>query len=429
MANYSLVTTSTFQPFTYDELAAPILAREKEHKASELAAMTLQEQIADLQGVDLGSDERNTMLNDFRRTLDEVYNQLGESGITPDLSRRLHGLKRDYARDILPIIKKVDALNLAEETRSKLTSENPNIMFKHSLPTIGQAIDGAKIDQGYWDTSKVTLSIEEQVAPLISDLLSQESTLKSKESYADKLTAIKDKIRNSNAGFMPEGFNSDSIINNTFNDLYYNEYLRRAQEEDIKYARDNRGKNPYPGGRGKSGNNSNRVITDNEVLNPYKANGELKEGWKMEYNVPVPIDTKVLSDILTYIKSNVEERERRRTPYFPLLGGAQIENTIDFTFEGDNQVPKPKDQNAYKEAWRAIYKPNMVRALKVDKQGNLEFIADDMISGKPVAVKFAGTEVTNINSMHKKIQEFIANHPEAGVLRRNDGSYVVHYYE
>jgi hypothetical protein len=431
MPNYKYVANSTFKPFTYDELYAPIKAREEEHDKAELAAMTLQEQIADLQGVDLGSSERNALLSDFKRTLDEVYNQLGESGITPDLSRRLHGLKRDYARDILPIIKKVDKLNLAEENRSKWMSENPNIRFKHSLPTIGEVIDGAKIDQGYWDTGKVTLSIEEQVTPLISSLLSGDNNLKSKEGYINDITAIKDKIRNSNPEFMPEGFNSDSIVDGIFNDLYYKEWLRRAQKENMQYEMNNRGKTPRPSNGGKPGSPSNAKPKGSEILNPFDAKGKPKEGWEIKNGTPVVTDEKLLNDILVYIRSNMKEDARIRTPYFPLEGGAKIKNTIDFTFEGSNEAYNPIDQDAYREAWRAIRKPNAVRALRVDDGGKLEYIAEDMIGDKPVAVKFAGAEVTetDVNAMPAKIREFIAKHPEAGVLRRRDGSYVVHYHE
>jgi hypothetical protein len=432
MPNYKYVANSTFKPFTYDELYAPIKASEEAHDKAELAAMTLQEQVADLQGVDLGSDERNAMLNNFKRSLDDVYNQLGESGITPDLSRRLHGLKRDYARDILPIIKKVDALNLAEETRSKLTSGNPNIMFKHSLPTIGQAIDGAKIDQGYWDTGKITLSIEEQVTPLISDLLSRDNDLKSKKDYINDITAIKDKIRNSNPEFMPEGFNSDSIVDSIFNDLYYKEWLRRAQKENMQYEMNNRGKTPRPSNGGKPGSPSKAKPNGSEILEPYDAKGNPKKGWEVKNGIPVVTDKKLLNDILAYIRSNMEENARIRTPYFTLKGGTKIKNTIDFTFEGSNEAYNPKDQFAHREAWRAIRKPNTIKALRVNDGGKLEYSAKDMIDGKLVAVEFAGeevTDVTDVNAMPVKIRKFIAEHPEAGVLRRKDGSYVVHYHE
>jgi hypothetical protein len=71
-------------------------------------------------------------------------------------------------------------------------------------------------------------------------------------------------------------------------------------------------------------------------------------------------------------------------------------------------------------------------ALQVNDGDKLEYIAKDMIGGKPVAVEFAGEEVTDVadvNAMPVKIRKFIAEHPEAGVLRRKDGSYVVHYHE
>ena len=362
MANYNLVTTGTFQPFTYDELSAPILAKEKEHEASELAAMTLQEQVADLQGVDLGSDERNAMLNNFKRSLDDVYNQLGESGITPDLSRRLQGLKRDYARDILPIIKKVDALNLAEETRSKLTSENPNIMFKHGLPTVGQAIDGAKIDQGYWDTGKITLSIEEQVIPLISDLLSREKILGDKENYRSNIEHIKNTLRSNNTDFMPEGFNVDSIVNNLFNTLYDKELLSRAQRENALYNLDPSNRNNNRGTRGNSGGGGTRRTTEDiSFLNPRDASGNLKAGWEEPNGVLTIKDDVLRNKVEYYVLDNVKEDTRLISPIIETEHGYKFKNNRDFTFNGD--TPTPKNYDAYVTALRKKYRPTTLSVL------------------------------------------------------------------
>lgn len=369
MPNYRYVADTTFKPFTYDELYAPIKAREEEHDKAELAAMTLQEQIADLQGVDLGSPERNAMLSDFKRTLDEVYNQLGESGITPDLSRRLHGLKRDYARDILPIIKKVDALNLAEETRSKLTSENPNIQFKHSLPTIGQAIDGAKIDQGYWDTGKITLSIEEQVIPLISDLLSREKTLGDKEMYRSNIEHIKNNLRSNNAGFMPEGFNVDSIVNTLFNNLYDKELLSRAQRENALYNLDpsnrnnrNNGNRDNSGSRGNSGNGGTRRTTENlDFLNPKDASGNLKAGWKETDGVLTITDEALRNKVESYVLDNIKEGDRLVSPIIETEHGYKFKNTRDFNFDGDNYTAK--NYEAYHSALAKKYSPKTMSVL------------------------------------------------------------------
>lgn len=418
MANYNLVTTNTFQPFTYNDLAAPILAKEKEHEASELAAMTLQEQLADLQGVDLGSEERNTMLNDFKRSLDEVYNQLGESGITPDLSRKLQGLKKDYARDILPIIKKVDVLNLAEETRSKLISENPNIMFKHSLPTIGEAIDGAKIDQGYWDTGKITSSIEERVTPLITNLLSQGVTLERKDKYNDKLTAIKDSIRNSNTDFMPGRFNSDAIVNSVFNDLYQQEWLIRDQQESMQYNRDNR-----------RDSSSKEVKDPYEFLKSHDAQGNLKSTWGTLKSTGefVVVDHDLKESILSYYEETLGRDEMLRTPIFRPRKGERIENTRYFDFTSG--VPEPRNPAQNIAAWRKLYPADTIRRISVTPgTSNLsfeEFVTDD--EGNRVKVSFEGDEV-DVNTLPREIQNFLAEHPEADILLHKDGYYVVEYH-
>lgn len=412
MANYNLVTTGTFQPFTYDELSAPILAKEKEHEASELAAMTLQEQIADLQGVDLGSDERNIMLNDFKRTLDSVYNQLGESGITPELSRTLQGIKRDYARDILPIIKKVDKLNLAEENRSKWMSENPNIRFKHSLPTIGEIIDGAKIDQGFWDTSKLTLSVEDRVTPVLANILAREKNLGDITKYDHILTNLKNELRSSESLSMPEDFDVDSIVNNVFNNLYMQEYSMRAQREAIEYEKKHRGSRIY------NSRNNNNVNVNVGSLKPYDSNGELNEGWVLDDDGELTItDEKLRNAVHEYVLKNT--KDAILYPYIDWYG-YKVPNSNNFEFNESGH--KPKDSDAYRKELLSEYTPNRTGMLGFSGSSpeytvtHIEKVPD-------------GAEVVTANDVKHipALINWLKNHEEAELYRYKEGDGTFRY--
>lgn len=412
MANYNLVTTGTFQPFTYDELSAPISAKEKEHEASELAAMTLQEQIADLQGVDLGSDERNIMLNDFKRSLDNVYNQLGESGITPELSRTLQGIKRDYARDILPIIKKIDKLNLAEENRSKWMSENPNIIFKHSLPTIGEVIDGAKIDQGFWDTSKLTLSVEDRVTPVLANILARDKNLGDITKYDDILTNLKNELRNSESLSMPENFDVDSIVNNIFNNLHMQEYSRRAQKEAIEYEKRHRGSRIY------NSRNNNNVNVNVGSLKPYDSNGELNEGWALDDDGKLTItDEKLRNAVHEYVLKNA--KDAILYPYIDWYG-YKIPNSNNFEFNESGH--KPKDSDAYRKKLLSEYTPNRTGMLGFS--GSSPEYTVNHIEKVP-----DGAEVVTANDVRHipALINWLRNHEEAELYRYKEGDGTFRY--
>lgn len=408
MANYNLVTTGTFQPFTYDELAAPILAREKEHEASELAAMTLQEQIADLQGVDLGSDERNIMLNDFKRTLDSVYNQLGESGITPELSRTLQGIKRDYARDILPIIKKVDKLNLAEENRSKWMSENPNIRFKHSLPTIGEVIDGAKIDQGFWDTSKLTLSVEDRVTPVLANILAREKNLGDITKYDHILTNLKNELRSSESLSMPEDFDVDSIVNNVFNNLYMQEYSMRAQREAIEYEKKHRGSRVY------NSRSNNNVNVNSNRFNPYDSNNNLNKGWDKEGDELIVTDEALLNELFNSADNAIIHPRIK-------LGDYTVRNTRDFIFEGNTY--KPKDRETYMKVLRKEYPLNRYGILKYNNLAN-DYVITNLKEIPEGATKLTPNNVKD----NSALINWWRDNPEAEVWKYGDPpQYIIHY--
>lgn len=107
MANYSLISNAVFQPFTYQELTAPLDRQELlqdtldeqydalAEKASLLAQLEQSE-------IDKGSELVEQYRN-YMNSLDSEVDALNSNGLTPTSRARWHALRRSYSSDIMPI--------------------------------------------------------------------------------------------------------------------------------------------------------------------------------------------------------------------------------------------------------------------------------------------------------------------------------------
>ena len=105
MANYSLVANSTFQPFTYQELAAPLDRMELYHEklADEYDKLSSQADVLEAMGKNdknSGAYSRYKAYSDsLRKEADDLY----RFGLNTESRQRLSDLRRRYNTDIVPI--------------------------------------------------------------------------------------------------------------------------------------------------------------------------------------------------------------------------------------------------------------------------------------------------------------------------------------
>lgn len=133
MPNYSLVANATFQPFTYQELMAPIERQNIYHEKlnEEYDKLSSQADVLEVLGAsDLdkssGSYDRYKAYSDaLRAEADNLY----RLGLNSESRQRLSDLRRRYNTDIVPI---QNAWNKREEeTKMQLSAsmQNPSLMF------------------------------------------------------------------------------------------------------------------------------------------------------------------------------------------------------------------------------------------------------------------------------------------------------------
>ena len=139
MANYSLIANSTFQPFSYQELMAPVQRVGEYHAkiADEYDKLSSQADILEAMGANdrdkgSGSYNRYKAYSDrLRAEADNLYN----FGLNTESRQRLSDLRRMYNTEIVPI---QNAWNKREE-ESKMqldaSLKNPSLMFTRDART------------------------------------------------------------------------------------------------------------------------------------------------------------------------------------------------------------------------------------------------------------------------------------------------------
>jgi hypothetical protein len=133
MANYSIVANSVFQPFTYQELAAPLDREELYHErlAEEYDKLSSQADILEVMGTNdrdkkSGAYSKYKAYSDFLRSeADNLY----QNGLDVDSRERLTSLRRRYNTDIVPIQNAWKKRETEAAAQQQARLQNPTLMF------------------------------------------------------------------------------------------------------------------------------------------------------------------------------------------------------------------------------------------------------------------------------------------------------------
>lgn len=139
MANYSLVVNSTFQPFTYQELAAPLDRQELYHEklAEEYDKLSTQADVLEAMGhnesdKNSGAYSRYKAYSDkLRKEADDLY----KFGLNTESRQRLSDLRRMYNTDIVPIQNAWSKREKEADDQMKAQLQNPSLMFTRDART------------------------------------------------------------------------------------------------------------------------------------------------------------------------------------------------------------------------------------------------------------------------------------------------------
>lgn len=154
---------TTFTPFTYEEMVAPLRDYKKAYDEKEAAysdLVTQTEAWADIANREK-SPEAYKMYMRYSSALNRAVDDFSQ-GMTAKNSKALLGLKRDYAREITPIAKASEALDKAMQFRQE---KGPDAVFEvEDYNSLDSFLHGQKANNKYIlksDVMKETAAITE----------------------------------------------------------------------------------------------------------------------------------------------------------------------------------------------------------------------------------------------------------------------------
>lgn len=133
MANYALSINSTFNPFTYQELVAPVAHQQQvlDNLAEQYDKLSTQADILEAMGND-DRDKNSGTYNRYKSYSDALRKErdyLYEKGLDTESRRRLSELRTRYNTDIVPIQNAWNKREQEAEMQMKARIQNPNIRF------------------------------------------------------------------------------------------------------------------------------------------------------------------------------------------------------------------------------------------------------------------------------------------------------------
>lgn len=132
MANYNLVIDSTFQPFSYQEMLAPVMMAQQAHQAieDEYTDLSTKASVWENMANEQQDPLAYKMYKQYATDLSTQADMLASEGLNVASRRSMLDMKRRYAKEITPIEQAyARRRQLAEEQRQAL-AKDPTLMYQ-----------------------------------------------------------------------------------------------------------------------------------------------------------------------------------------------------------------------------------------------------------------------------------------------------------
>lgn len=191
MPNYSLVIDSTFKPFTYDELIAPVKRMSDVHDqiASQYDELSSKTDILELLA---GRDKTSNAYRQYQKYSNQLAQEadaLMREGLVGASKARIMGMRRAYNKNIVPI---QTAWNKREEeaaAQQKLAAANPSIMFTRVAADTGidDYIANPMGGYGTIDGNQITKQVGDMAAQLAEQVNSGRISIDNIDPYTQRI--------------------------------------------------------------------------------------------------------------------------------------------------------------------------------------------------------------------------------------------------
>lgn len=202
MPKYIVTQGSQFNPFTYDELAKPIVSAQERYDAADEAFNVLNETTATLKNYITDNDddsEAKRMYNAYMDMLTTAQNNLSENGLDAQTKKDLAKARSMFASDIKRISSAIENRQKAVASYNEKKQANPNLIMGYS-PNVG--LNAYLKDDNFgtdWYSTDGTafrdsiFTTAQQLAKNRMSDLSKPEVIKENEKFLGYLTRVLDK--------------------------------------------------------------------------------------------------------------------------------------------------------------------------------------------------------------------------------------------
>lgn len=135
MANYSLIINSSFKPFSYAEMLAPVQAATQAHQELESAYSELETKanIWDKMASETSDPKAHSIYKKYADDLNEQAGELAKNGLSPTSRQAMLNMKKRYTQDITPIENAWYRRKELMDEQRKLREQDSTIMFDNDF--------------------------------------------------------------------------------------------------------------------------------------------------------------------------------------------------------------------------------------------------------------------------------------------------------
>lgn len=145
MANIFLKPTAKFNPFSYQEMLAPVKSYTDAYNALENELVTLDVMAGDVASK-LSQSDKDTHLrniyNNYNKDLQATLNTLHTNGLNPETKKQLAGLKARYSKELNPINEAYKAYQEDQKYLNKMAVEHPEILIEGAGTSVSDYMNG-----------------------------------------------------------------------------------------------------------------------------------------------------------------------------------------------------------------------------------------------------------------------------------------------
>lgn len=177
----SFISNARFNPFTYDEMAKPLMQYKEYYDKNEELATKLSEQAADWESRAPENEQIKNYANDLRNKAEE----LSRHGMSPALRADLQNMRVRYKKEVTPIEEAYNLRNkLAEEQRLAVLKD-PSLRFdkEYAVEPIENLINNPTANYRQWSLNDLYKQSSVGMGPLLESSKNQPRFIQNKNGF------------------------------------------------------------------------------------------------------------------------------------------------------------------------------------------------------------------------------------------------------